>query len=80
MACSARRGALLLPLLLGLAACVPGPAAGPARPAANDRASGGERAIDDSRALGAPDYGTTGNNTGTWGGQQLPNIPAAPRL
>jgi hypothetical protein len=74
MACSAHRWALLVPLLVGLAACGPVPAA------RNDRLTGGERAIDDSRALQAPDYGTVGNNTGTWGGQQLPNIPAAPRL
>lgn len=41
---------------------------------------GGVRAIDSARGLGAPEFGRPGNNTGTWGGQQLPNIPAAPRL
>jgi hypothetical protein len=71
---SAHRWALLGALLLGLAACGPAPAA------RTGRLPGGERAIDDGRALGAPEYGTGGNNTGTWGGQQLPNIPASPRL
>jgi hypothetical protein len=46
----------------------------------NNPLPGGERAIDESRGLQAPEYGARGNNTGTWGGQQLPNIPAAPRL
>jgi hypothetical protein len=41
---------------------------------------GGVRAIDSARGLGAPEWGRSGNNTGTWGGQQLPNIPASPRL
>jgi hypothetical protein len=41
---------------------------------------GGVRAIDAARGLGAPEYGQRGSNTGTWGGQQLPNLSTAPRL
>ena len=62
------------PLLLLLVACAETP------PRQNSPLSGGERAIDESRGLQAPEYGARGNDTGTWGGQQLPDIPAAPRL
>jgi hypothetical protein len=62
------------PILLLLAAC----AGAPSRQ--SNPFPGGERAINESRGLQAPEDGTRGNNTGTWGGQQLPNISAAPRL
>jgi hypothetical protein len=42
--------------------------------------TGGERAIDAARGGVMPEYGRPGNNTGTWGGQQLPNINLAPQL
>jgi hypothetical protein len=64
----------LSPILLLLMACAEAPSR------QNNPLPGGERAIDESRGLQAPEYGARGNNTGTWGGQQLPNIPAAPRL
>lgn len=65
---------VLGPLLLLLTACSGAPSQ------QNNSFFGGERAINESRGLQAPEDGTRGNNTGTWGGQQLPNISAAPRL
>jgi len=61
-------------LLLLLVACAETP------PRQYSPLSGGERAVDESRGLQAPAYGARGNDTSTRGGQQLPNVPAAPRL
>ena len=43
--------------------------------------NGGVRALDAARALSDPDDESAGtDNTGTWGGVQVPNIQDAPRL
>jgi hypothetical protein len=76
-------GALCLGVLL-VAACAQGQrpdlVVNPAQPGPQRAPDGGVQAIDSSRGLTAPEWGRSGNNTGSWGGQQLPNIPAAPRL
>lgn len=68
--------ALALALLAALAGCgasVP-PPPGPSR-------DGGVRALDAARALSDPDDASAAtDNTGTWGGVQVPNIQDAPRL
>ena len=56
------------------AGCGSGPAGLPSPDA-------GARAINADRALSDPDdEGPSGDNTGTWGGVQVPNIADAPRL
>jgi len=52
-----------------------------AGPAGQPSPDAGVRAIDAARALSNPDdESATGDNTGTWGGVQMPNITDAPRL
>jgi hypothetical protein len=66
-------GAAALAALLA-AGCGAGPAGLPSPDA-------GVRAIEADRALTDPDAeSASGDNTGTWGGVQMPNIQDAPRL
>jgi hypothetical protein len=69
---------LFLGLALLPAACAP-PPPGPG-PGAEGPATGGVRAIDAARGRLMPEYGRPGDDTGTFGGQQLPNVSRAPRL
>lgn len=64
-------------LLLALAAGCADPASPPPAAAAQ---SGGVRAIEGDRAQIDEDVGEPGNNPGSWGGVQAPDISTAPRL
>ena len=68
-------GAAALASLLAGACALPAAPPPPAPPP-----DGGVRAMDTQRGMTDGDRGMSGNNTGTWGGVQVPNMADAPRL